>query len=40
MNTESITLHIENLSLETIIGVLPKERIAAQRLLIEAHITY
>lgn len=40
MNTESITLHIENLSLETVIGVLPKERIAAQRLLIEAHITY
>ncbi|MCX2716875.1 dihydroneopterin aldolase [Helicobacter sp. MIT 21-1697] len=37
---EHITLHIENLLCEAIIGVLENERHTPQQLLVEAHITY
>lgn len=37
---ESISLHIENHAIKAIIGVLPEERLKAQNLIIEAHITY
>ncbi|WP_295698746.1 dihydroneopterin aldolase [uncultured Helicobacter sp.] len=37
---ESITLYIENLTCEAIIGVLPFERYTPQKLIIEADITY
>lgn len=37
---EHITLHIENLLFEAIIGVLENERHMPQQLLVEAHITY
>ena len=37
---ESISLHIENLAIKAIIGVLPEERLKAQNIIVEAHITY
>ena len=37
---ENISLHIENLTCKTIIGILPEERLKPQKLIIEAHITY
>ncbi len=37
---EQITLHIENLTFEAIIGILECERLSPQKILVEAHITY
>ena len=37
---EQITLHIENLTFEAIIGILECERLNPQKILVEAHITY
>lgn len=38
--SELITLHIENLSFEAIIGILDSERLNTQRVIIEARIDY
>lgn len=38
--SERITLHIENLALEAIIGVLDSERHTPQKLILDAQITY
>lgn len=38
--SELITLHIENLSFEAIIGILDSERLNTQLVTIEAHIDY
>ncbi|CAM3384905.1 dihydroneopterin aldolase [Helicobacter labetoulli] len=38
--SKSITLHIENLCIQTIIGILEKERCAPQAVEVNAEITY
>ncbi len=37
---EQITLHIENLTFEAIIGILECERLNPQKILVEAHLGF